>query len=278
MARKTTKVSPIQTVVDAYANGITRRSDLKARTQKNDALVSASGGELVAHVKASGAIGRVAYQAKTGQTLLVSPTSMAAHWGNPIEVIEPGAQKLPPQEPKADYSELEARIAAALKAGQLNAAGELLSNAVTEENKAASTQSKGLTATGLQYGGRLIDDMVQREMAGKSAMLSLLYGSKAPHFYRGFDVVKIPTPRVPPISQSPYKSAVLGPIPVSQKAKSLFLVEREAISTALKAGDYNAKGMQVSRARGHIAEYISELEQKVNKLQAQIDDGYATRA
>lgn len=267
MARKTNKVSTIQTVVDTYASGITRRTDLMARTCKNEGVITETGNALVAHVRASGGA-RVAYHAKTGQTVLVSPQAL---WGNVIETIEPGAQKLPPST-GPDYSELEARIAAALKAGQLNAAGELLSNAVTEENKAASTQGK--TATQAMIEGTMIHDMVQREMAGKKALLSVLYGRR-PNAMIVDESFRIPSflrYEAPAIEQQTYKSATMGPIKLSKRGKDLLIENRDAIQTAVGRGNYNAAGQVVSVSRGKIAQYISELESKVNELTVKVID------
>jgi imidazolonepropionase-like amidohydrolase len=59
-----------------------------------------------------------------------------------------------------------------------------------------------------------------------------------------------------------YNSSTHGPIPLSFTGRRLLANLRAAVQTAIDEGDFSANDMQLSHARGELAEYMSKLEGK----------------
>lgn len=66
------------------------------------------------------------------------------------------------------------------------------------------------------------------------------------------------------MSQEVYKSTTMGNIPLSFTGRHLLQSLREAVTDAIVAKNQNAYNDALSRARGRIAQYMSELEKKSN--------------
>lgn len=267
MAKAKKTNTTIQTTVDSYAAGIVRRGVLQVQTQKNEAAIRENGSAIRAHVKATGVEGQVAYQAKNGRTLLVNPFDQ---W-NPIHTIEPGALKAPeaPQPPTAEVADSVAEL---LSKGMAAEAQRLITEAMTGGAQANTAQ----TAT--QEGTRaheILDDIVRRNW--KLSNLAEMYGSGP--FLKARLVFPHGLKYQPPaIEQETFKSATMGPIKMSREFRKLLLENRDAVQTAVTDRNYNARGMIVSKSRGAIAKYVSELEQRVNDLTAQLQSATVSQA
>jgi hypothetical protein len=59
-----------------------------------------------------------------------------------------------------------------------------------------------------------------------------------------------------------YQSSTHGDIPLSFTGRRLLANLRAAVQTAIDEGDFSANDMQLSHARGELAEYMSKLEGK----------------
>lgn len=62
------------------------------------------------------------------------------------------------------------------------------------------------------------------------------------------------------MEKSIYNSHTHGPIPLSFTGRRLMQNLRDAITGAVRRGDYNDPRMEVAHARGEIAQYMSKLE------------------
>lgn len=267
MARKQTKkAQTIQSTVDAYAAGIVRRGVLGKQVQKNEFGISEAGKVLTAHVRAQNA-GQVAYHAKNGLTLLVSPSDS---WC-PIRAVQPGKLKIEQREPAT--AAIAEDVASLLAAGDVTGAQQLI------EQKLIESANTVKTATELQ----------RDQAAAETRAMTHWYTERLPRLPRlprlVFPSLRGVEPRIgfggvmhaygarvePRIEQRTYKSATMGPIALSQTAKELLQENRTAVQTAVRCGDYNAQGMQVSRSRGKIAQYLSTLEQRVNRMAEELD-------
>jgi antitoxin component of MazEF toxin-antitoxin module len=251
MAKKTKTKNPIQTAVDTYAAGIVRRAVLEAQTQKNEGVVTETGDALVKHVQATGQ-DEVAFQAKNGRTLVVQPA--AGFWGRAIRTIEPGTLELPEQ-PKPATAEIADQVAGLLRDGKTEEAQHFIRKAMLNEQ---ATQ----VAPGDQIDSNPMSGIEARVHAhlSKGEQIAWTYGLRPRFSVRHGYNTEVP------IQQLTYKSATMGPIRLSKRAKDLLLENRDAVQRAIGRSDYNAQGMLVSKSRGKIAQYVSELEQKVNEL------------
>lgn len=262
MARKTTKTATIQTTVDQYATQRQKSIKLREAMHKASQATTEAGAALIAHVKATTSGGKVAFHAANGDTLIVTP-----QYGGSVDTVSPGQQELPQAAEPATAGIAES-VAELLSKGRVAEAQQLIIDA--ESAKVNTDQ----TATKVAMDMESVESRVAAWMGSKSDILdAMVYGISPRLFYHGagrrtWKNFTDNRQTLPLIAQETYKSATLGPIKASARAKALFLVEREAISKAIKGGDYNAAGMQVSRARGEIAKYISELEQEVNDLRS----------
>lgn len=282
MARK--KSNTIQVQVDTYAAQRDKEIKLREAISKATQTKHAAGAALVAHVKATTPGGKVAFHAANGDTLVVSPhTSSNPFWNNAIDVVKPGAQKLPePEKPAVDTD----AVVKALLDGKIEAAQKILNdtvaNTLTIGTGAHMTATEALAKQdGAQLEARMAGLDPKILWADHDAILSdnqldaykyifrRMYGFENLPRYSGF-VTGRWTGSAKAIEQQTYKSATMGPIALSKRAKDLLVQNREAIQAAVGQRDYNAAGMQVSKSRGLIAQYISELEQRVNGLTAEL--------
>jgi len=268
MAKAKKTNATIQTTVDSYAAGIFRRGVLQVQTQKNEAAIRENGDALRAHVKATGAEGQVAYQARNGRTLLVNP---ADNW-NPIRTIEPGALKAPeaPQPPTAEVADSVAEL---LSKGMAAEAQRLITEAMTGGAQANTAQTATQVNKAQEEG--ILADIVRRNW--KLSNLAEMYGPGP--FLKARLVFPHGLKYQPPaIEQETFKSATMGPIKMSREFRKLLLENRDAVQTAVTDRNYNARGMIVSKSRGAIAKYVSELEQRVNDLTAQLQSATVSQA
>lgn len=263
MARKT-KIATIQTTVDQYATQRQKSIKLREAMHKASQATTEAGATLIAHVKATTSGGKVAFHAANGDTLIVTP-----QYGGSVDTVSPGQQELPQAAEPATAGIAES-VAELLSKGRVAEAQQLIIDA--ESAKVNTDQ----TATKVALDMEGIESRVAAWMGSKSDILDAMVYGISPRLFvghhgtgrRAWKNFTDNRQTLPLIAQETYKSATLGPIKASARAKALFLVEREAISKAIKGGDYNTAGMQVSRARGEIAKYISELEQEVNDLRS----------
>lgn len=226
---KAKKTNTIQTTVDAYASAQDR--SLKLQDALTKALVAKDEARnvLVHHVQQTGNA-RVAYQAANGDTLVVTPGF--AGLGATVETIKPGAQKLP-EPPKPATAEIADDVAKLLADGMAAEAQKRIEEALGVNGAQVNTAQ---TAT-----------QVHNEQEAR--ILAKFFQSCAPK-----------------IHQRTYRSATMGPIPLSDRAKGLLVENCKAIQVAVARGDYNAADQVVSLSRGKLAQYMSELEQRVNVL------------
>ena len=264
---KAKKTNGIQAVVDNYANGIVRRGVLREQTSKNEQGIAQSGDAIRTHVLATSPTSPVAYLAKNGRTLIVEPSEG-------IRTIEPGALKAP-ELPPPPTAEVADSVAELLSKGLVAEAQRLITESLTggaEANTAQTATEQHLKSE------RILSDMVRRTW--KESNLAEMYGSGGNAFRLSFVVPhgaqvrdfwnrQYETQR-PAIELETFKSATMGPIKMSRRARSLLLENRNVVQAAIVNRDYNAKGMIVSKSRGQIAGYISELEQRVNDLTAKL--------
>lgn len=262
MARKskTKKVPTIQKTVDQFAASMVRRVFLQEQTAANENVISETGAALVSHVAATSPAAQVAFQAKNGRTLLVPPESSS--WRSPgIKVIAPGKLEVEKHEPAT--AKVADEVAELLAKGLSAEAQKLIESVATNGAGAQANTAKTATQAGQEQGFAAIE---QRVMAG---MVDDVWRS-------AFSIpgLRIMYPRLynkgPAIEQQTYKSATMGPIRLSKRAKELLVENRDAIQHAVGRGDYNAAGMVVSRSRGKLAQYLCELEQRVNELTAKV--------
>lgn len=66
------------------------------------------------------------------------------------------------------------------------------------------------------------------------------------------------------IKQETYQSSTLGEIPLSFTGRHLLQNLRTAVQDAVSFGDYHHNNSALSQARGHLANYISSLEKRLN--------------
>jgi len=253
--RKKTKTTTIQTTVDAYASAQDRSIKLRAALNKAIEAKQAAGSDLVAHVKKTTPGGKVAFHAANGDTLVVGPNS---GWGGLIiDTVKPGAQKLP-EAPKPATAAIADDVVKALLDGKADLAQKIIAEASNGVPVPGNTVEVALH--GQRPAGVIIDDVMTADyetFAAYAAAWRSMY-PRISRFWR------------PVIEQQTYKSATMGPIKLSRRGKDLLVGNREAIQRAVGKSDYNANGMEVSKSRGMIAQYISELEGRVNSLSSEL--------
>lgn len=262
MAKAKKTKNTIQATVDTYAAARDKEQKLHEAIRKAVGMKLEAQATLISHVKATSKLA-VAYQAANGDTLVVHPGDYSAH----INVVKPGAQTLP-EAPKPATAAIADSVASLLAKGEVNEAQKRINEALAKSLSAGQTATDAHNAQ-MAEGVRVhnvLDDMVRH--VWKRNNLAEMYGTG--RLFR-FDFAPARLYRhgqevCPAIEQQVYKSATMGPIKLSQYAKGLLLVNRDAIQTAIGRGNYNASGMAVSASRGKIAQYMSELEQRVNSL------------
>src|SRR5690606_20114316 len=128
------------------------------------------------------------------------------------------------------------------------------------EQKLIESANTAKTATELQ----------QDRAAAETRVMTRWYTERPPRLVFPTLCVDL-AKREPATEQQTYKAATMGRIRLAKRAGELLVENREAIQRAIGSKNYNAQGMIVSKSRGRIAQYISELEQRVNRMAEELD-------
>lgn len=258
---KAKKTNGIQAVVDNYAAGVVRRGVLRDQTSKNELGIAQSGDTINTHVLATNPTSPVAYLAKNGRTLIVEPNQG-------IRTIEPGALKAP-ELPAPPTAEIADSVAELLANGCAEEAQRLIRESLTNGN---GVQANTATAQALKQDYAHIENRILAHAMEDANTYGLGFLRISPRRWAPLPPLR------PAIELETFKSATMGPIRMSRRARGLLLENRNAVQAAIVNRDYNAKGMVVSKSRGQLAGYISELEQRVNELTAKLQGGTVGQA
>jgi hypothetical protein len=200
--------------------------------------------------------------------------------------VKPGALKAPPA-PEPATASITDDVVKALLDGKAEIAQKIIAEAMlgsqangTSSNKTA-TEVLNADYAGIEtrmMAGHQLDAYAYAWKSLQPKLDSYWRNRFVPRYFFPGDLVgthsghdvQLQNLSRPAIEQRVYKSAAMGPMSLSQRAKDLLVENREAIQKAIGTGDYNADRQNVSRTRGKIAQYISELEQRVNGLSVEL--------
>lgn len=231
------KVNPIRAAVEAYIAGIALRAKLALQTDRNELRIKGAQ-DTLARVQPGAT---VAYTAKGGDVVEISAAGA-------VRIVPQGPEEMPAA-PLTNVQKAADVIAALLAAGKTDEAQATLTQA-----QIADTPFNPPTKFTFRFPDSLMGTGPVKEQTATA-------------------VDRLHMAQFPPLPQllHRYRCAATGKAAATTtRTRDLMTAIRDATAKAITKGDYNAHGQALSRARGELVEYISELEHQVRAQQKQI--------